>query len=333
VVSRQQKTGAKPVTKKIFTWPLATVLLATASLAEAQQTVKVHRIGVLSEGTPGPTGLREIDPLHHGLRDLGYLEGKNIVIKYRSAEGRLDRLPELAAELVHLKADVIVSTSGEAARIAKQMTSTIPIVMTVSGDPVASGLAASLARPGGNITGLTIMSIKLSGKRLELLKEAFPTVSRVAVLWGPLSVEKPGELRETEIVARTLGLQVQSLRMQASNQLDSGFDAATAWGANALVPLSHRFIAIHRSRIVELAKKNRLPAMYPNRRFVEAGGLMSYGPNHSDLVRRAAFFVDKILKGAKPVDLPVEQPTKFEFVINLKAAKQIGVTIPPEMLM
>jgi putative ABC transport system substrate-binding protein len=319
------------MTKKIFIWPLAIVFLATASLAEAQQSGKVHRIGVLSEGTSAPRRLREIDPFRQGLRERGYIEGKNVAIEYRSAEGKLDRLPELAAELVHLKADVIVTTSGASAGVTRQATSMIPIVMTVSGDPVASGLAASLAHPGGNVTGLTILTTDLSGKRLELLRETIPGISRVAVLWRPLSAEKPDDLRETEQVARTLGLQVQSLSVEAPDQLDGAFDAAIAWGAHALVPLAHRFIAIHRSRIVELAAKRRLPAIYANRRFVEAGGLMSYGPNHSDLVRRAAFFVDKILRGAKPSELPVERPTKFELVINLKAARWINLTVPPDV--
>jgi putative ABC transport system substrate-binding protein len=205
--------------------------------------------------------------------------------------------------------------------------------MTISGDPVASGLAGSLARPGGNVTGLTIVSTDLSGKRLEVLKETISGISRVAVLWRPRAAEEPDDLRETKQLARTLGLQVQSLSVEAPDQLDRAFEAATAWGARALVSLPHRFIAIHRKRIIELAAEKRLPAMYSNRSFVEVGGLMSYGPNHSDLTRRAAHFVAKILKGAKPADLPVEQPTKFELVINLKTAKQIGVTIRPDVLM
>jgi putative ABC transport system substrate-binding protein len=321
------------MTKKIFIWPLATVFLVIASLAEAQQSLKVHRIGVLSEGTPAPRRLREIDPFRQGLRGLGYIDGKNVAIEYRSAEGNRDRLPDLAAELIHLKVDVIVATSGVPARVAQQATSMIPIVMTVSGDPVASRLAASLAQPGGNVTGLTILTPDLSGKRLELLKETIPGISRVAVLGRPLSTEKGADFRETEMVARTLRLQVQSFAVQAPTQLESTFSAAVAWGAHALVPLAHRFIAIHRSRIVELAAKRRLPAIYANRGFVEAGGLMSYGPNHSDLERRAAFFVDKILRGAKPSELPVERPTKFELVINLKAARRINLTVPPDVLM
>jgi putative ABC transport system substrate-binding protein len=271
--------------------------------------------------------------LRKGLRELGYLEGKNIDFEYRNAEGKLDRLSDLVVELLRLKADVIVATSGAASLTAKQATSVVPIVMTISGDPVASGLAASLARPGGNVTGLTIVSTDLSGKRLEVLKETIPGLSRIAILWRPRSAEEPDDLRETKKVARNLGLQVQSLRVQAPHELNRVFEAAIGQGANAVVPLAHRFIAIHRKRIIELAKEKRLPVMYANRTFVEVGGLMSYGPNHSDLVRRAAFFVDKILKGAKPAELPIEQPTKFELVINRKTAKQIGVAIPPEVLM
>jgi putative ABC transport system substrate-binding protein len=319
------------MTKKIFIWPLATVFLATASLADAQQSVKVHRIGILSEGTVTPYG--DIHLFRQGLRGLGYIEGKNVAIEYRTAEGKLDRLPDLAAELIRLKVDVIVATSGVPAKVAQQATNAIPIVMTVSGDPVAEGLAASLAQPGRNVTGLTILTTDLSGKRLELLKETIPGISRVAVLWRPLSTKKSVDLRETEMVARTLGLEIKPLGVEAPNQLDSAFDAATGWGAHALVPLAHRGIAIHRSRIVELAAERRLPAIYANRFFVEAGGLMSYGPNHSDLNRRAAFFVDKILRGAKPHELPVERPTKFELVINLKAARRINLTIPSEVLM
>jgi putative ABC transport system substrate-binding protein len=295
--------------------------------------VKAHRIGILSEGNPSSKPLRELDSLRQALRELGYVEGKNIAIDYRTAEGKLERLPGLAVELLRLKPDLIVVTSGTSATVARHATSVVPIVMTVSGDPVASGLAASLGRPSGNVTGLTIQSTELSGKRLELLKEVFPKISRVAVLWRPVAAEEPDDLTETKHVAHTLGLQVQSLSVEAPDQFDRAFEAAIAWHAQALIPLAHRFIAIYTTRVVELATKRRLPAMYANRSFVERGGLMSYGPNHFDLVRRAAFFVDKILRGAKASDLPVEQPTKFELVINLNAAKQIGLTIPPEVLM
>jgi putative ABC transport system substrate-binding protein len=314
-------------------WLLGLLLLVLGFAADAQQPVKVYRIGVLSEGTAGMIPLADIYAFRQGLRGLGYIEGKNITFEYRIADGELDRLPQLAGELVHLKVDVIVATSGVPASVARQATSTIPIVMTVSGDPVAEGLVASLARPGGNVTGLTILTTDLSGKRLELLKEIVPGISRVTVLWRPVSTKKSADLREIEQAARILGLELQSLGVAAAHQLDSAFDLAAAWGAHALVPLAHRGIAIHRSRIVELAANRRLPAIYANRGFVEAGGLMSYGPNHSDLQRRAAFFVDKVLRGARPSELPVERPTKFELVINLKTAKQIGVTIPQEVLM
>jgi putative ABC transport system substrate-binding protein len=239
----------------------------------------------------------------------------------------------LVAELIRLKVDVVVATSGVPAKVARQATSMIPIVMIVSGDPVAAGLTTSLAQPDRNVTGLTIQASDLSGKRLELLKETIPGISRVAVLWRPLSAEQSADLRETEIVAGKLRLDVKPLGVDAPGQLESAIDAAIAWGAHALVPLAHRGIAIQRNRILELAAKKRLPAIYANRGFVEAGGLVSYGPNHSDLQRRAAAYVDKIFKGAKPADLPVEQPTKFELVINLKTARQIGVTIPQEVLM
>jgi putative ABC transport system substrate-binding protein len=309
------------------------MLLAVSFPVAAQQPVKVYRIGVLSEGTAGLRPFADIHLFRQGLRGLGYIEGKNVVIEYRTAEGNRRRLPDLVAELIHLKVDVIVATSGVPARVAKQATSMIPIVVMVSGDPITEGLTASLAQPDRNVTGLTIQAKDLSGKRLELLKETIPGISRVAVFWRPLSGEQSADIRETEIVARTLRLEIKPLAVEAPGQLEKAFDAAAAWGAHALVPLAHRTIAIHRRGILELAAKRRLPAIYANRNFVEAGGLMSYGPNHSDLQRRAAHFVDKILRGAKPADLPVEQPTKFELVINLKAAKQIGVTIPPEVLM
>jgi putative ABC transport system substrate-binding protein len=309
------------------------LLLAVSFSAAAEQPIKVHRIGVLSEGTPGLRPFADIQLFRQGLRGLGYIEGKNVAIEYRTAEGNRRRLPDLVAELIHLKVDVIVATSGTPARVARQATTIIPIVVMVIGDPIAAGLTASLAQPDRNVTGLTIQATDLTGKRLELLKETIPGISRVAVLRRPLSTEQSADLRETEIVARTLRFEIKLLGVEASDQLDKAFDAAAAWGAQAVVPLAHRIIAIHRRRIIELAAKRRLPAIYANRGFVEAGGLMSYGPNHSDLQRRAAFFVDKILKGAKPADLPVEQPTKFELVINLKTARQIGVTIPPEVLM
>lgn len=325
--------GRKTLRRGALEFLLVTILLTTVTLTQAQPPEKLKRIGVLSEGSSAPRPLREIEPFRQSLRDLGYIERENITVEFRTAEGKLDRLTDLAKELVRLKPDVIVATTGEASRVAWQVNSTIPIVMIISGDPVTSRIVASLGRPGGNVTGLTIQSTDLSGKRLELLKEAFPKISRVAVLWRPFSIEKPADLRKTEAVARNLGLQVQSLKVQAADELEGAFEAATAWGANGLVPLAHRFIAIHRNRIMELATKGRLPAMYPNRSFVERGGLMSYGPNHSDLSRRAAYFVDKILKGVKPSDLPVEQPTKFELVVNLRTAKTLGLTVPPKLLM
>jgi putative tryptophan/tyrosine transport system substrate-binding protein len=312
---------------------LAAMLLTVSVPAAAQQPVKVYRIGVLSEGTVGLGPFADIQLFRQSLRGLGYIEGKNVIIEYRTAEGNRRRLPDLVAELIHRKVDVIVATSGVPARVASQATRMIPIVVTVSGDPIAEGLTASLAHPDRNVTGLTIQAKDLSGKRLELLKETIPGISRVAVFSRPPSTGQPAARRETETVAHTLGLEIKLLGVEATGELNSAFDAVMAWGAHALVPLSHRSIAIQRSHIVELAAKRRLPALYANRGFVEAGGLMSYGPNHSDLQRRAAFFVDKILRGVKPSELPVERPTRFELVINLKAAKQIGFAFPPEALM
>jgi putative ABC transport system substrate-binding protein len=268
-----------------------------------------------------------------GLRELGYEEGKNFAIECLGAGLKLDRLSKLAAELVRLKVDVIVTRSGIATRSAQQATSTVPIVMTVTGDPVKSGLAASLAQPRGNITGLTSLTPDLSGKRLELLKEIIPGVSRVAVLSSPPNLARSLDFQATQTVAHTLGMQLQLLGVDIQNDFESAFKAATRERAGALITLSHPFISRHMTKIVSLAGKSQLLAMYHRREFVEAGGLVSYGPNYSDLYRRAAAFVDKILKDAKPANLPIEQPTKFELVINLKTAKALGLKIPAHILM
>ncbi|MGH2405926.1 MAG: ABC transporter substrate-binding protein, partial [bacterium] len=267
-----------------------------------------------------------------GLRELGYVEGKNIVIEWRYAEGKFDRLPELAAELVRLEVDVIVAGGPRSTRAAKEATVTIPIVMTQDGDPVGSGIVASLARPGGNITGLTSLTPQLSGKRLELLKEIVPKLSRVAVLWSSTGRDSAQALRQTELAAGGFKLLLQYLDIQSPKDIDTIFRAATRGRADAVLVLSSAVLVSHRAQIADLAAKNRLPAIYPFPEFAEAGGLVSYGASISDLFRRAATYVDKILKGAKPADLPVEQPTKLELVINLKAAKQIGLTIPPNVL-
>jgi ABC-type uncharacterized transport system substrate-binding protein len=287
------------------------------------------RVGLLS-----PIGAQiTIKVFREGLRDLGYVEGKNILIEYRNAEGKYDRLPELAAELVRLKVEVIVTSGGTpTALAAKRTTETVPIVFLLVGDPVASGLVASLARPGGNLTGLTNFAPELSGKRLELLKEAFPSISQVAIILNPGNPAATGVFKETQVVAQVMSLQLQAIEARNLKDLENAFEIVTTRGANALIVPPDPLIATYRQRVVELAARSRLPAMYDNREITESGGLMSYGVNNSDLYRRAAVYVDKILKGAKPADLPVEQPTKFEFMINLKTAKQIGVTIPPNVL-
>jgi len=267
------------------------------------------------------------------LRDIGYIEGQNITIEERYADGKPDRLPTLAAELVHLKVDVIVTLGEDATRPAKEATSTIPIVMTQDSDPVGSGFVASLARPGGNVTGLTTFSAELSGKRLELLKEVVPKLALVAVLWDPTNSGSAAGFKETEVAARSLRVKLQSLEVRKPEDFDGVFQAVTEGRAGALMNLGGPLFNRYRRRIVEFAAKSRLPAIYHRREFVEEGGLMTYDTSQSDRDRRAAIFVDKILKGSKPVDLPVEQPMKFELIINLKAAKQIGLTIPQWTLM
>jgi ABC-type uncharacterized transport system substrate-binding protein len=310
---------------------IAVVLLAIAVIVEAQQPKKIPRIGYLVGGS-SRTGFAH-EAFRQGLRELGYVEGKNILIEYRLAEGKLDRLADLATELIGLKVDILVATGGtEPALAAKKATRTIAIVFTSVGDPIGAGLVESLARPGGNITGLSNIAAELSGKRLELLKETNPKFSRVAVLWNP---ESPGlslAFKESQAAARALGLELQSLEVKGPEDFESAFKAAADKRTGALLVPSFPFFMSHRAKLVELAVKSRLSAIYADREYVEAGGLMSYGPSLADLYRRAASYVDKILKGRKPADLPVEQPTKFEFVINLKAAKQIGLTIPPNVL-
>jgi len=315
--------------KKSLSVLLIIVALGTgAAIAEAQKPAKVSRIGFLSGGVRGPTH----EAFRQGLRELGYVEGRNIAIEYRFAQGKEDRLPDLAAELVRLKVDVIVTTSTLDALGAQQATRTIPIVMAVSSDPVGTRLVASLARPGGNITGLTTLSPELSGKRLELLKEVVSRLSRVAVLWNAANPDKALEFEKMQIAARQLGLQLQSLEVRGPDDFESAFRVATGKRAGALLTLPDTLTVSHLSRIADLAAKSRLPAIHEQREFAEAGGLMAYGPNHSELFRRAASYVDKILKGSKPGDLPVEQPMRFELVINLKTAKKIGLAIPPDVL-
>ena len=315
-------------------WLLVTLALGflVASLAvDAQQPGKVARIGYLSPGSP-TTFTRFDEAFRQGLRELGYVEGQNIVIEYRWAERRDERLPDLAAELVSLKVDVIVAGGTPAPLAAKHATRTIPIVMSTAGDPIGSGLVASLARPGGNVTGLSARSPELGGKRLQLLKEVVPGVSRVAVLWNAANPYAALVVRETEAAARTLGVQVQSLEVRGPDDFENALPAAIRGRAGALIVVGDPLLFSYRMRIADFAARNRLPAAYNLREFAEAGGLMAYGENLADLYRRAATYVDKILKGAKPADLPVEQPTKFELVINLKTAKALRLTIPQSVL-
>ena len=317
---------------KIFVYALPALILATIHLAEAQQPGKVARIGFLTGGSHSTNPDRN-ETLRQGLLELGYIEGKNIVIEWRAAEGKPGRLPALATELVRLKVDVIVVTGLGDLRAAKEAAPTIPIVMVVDSDPVRSGFIASLARPGGNITGLSTLAPELSGKRLELLKETVPRVSRVAVFGTSTSAGNAQELTEVELAAGVFGVKLQYLDVLGPKDFETAFREASKGRADAaLMMVSGSRAGSQRTEIAELAVKSRLPVIYQRREYAEAGGLMSYGVSITDLYRRAATYVDKILKGTKPADLPVEQPTKFEFVINLKTVKQIGLTIPPNVL-
>ena len=326
------KSAREIVSKRIIGVALSAMLLALCLPAEAQQQPKkIYRIGYLWPTRPTSPDLGT-DAFRQGLRELGYIEGRNIVIEFRFADGKVDRLPALAAELVQLKVDIFVAVGGPSVQAAKKATETIPIVMTNSGDPVDQGFVASLARPGGNITGLSSLTTDLAGKRLELLKETIPTLARVAVLWHPDSIGSTLAWKESQLAARQLGLKLQSLEVRGRADLDGVFRAATKERSQAIVALRSPVIAIERKLIADLAIRNRLPTLYDDRAYVEAGGFMSYGTNQTELYRRAAVYVDKILKGTNPADLPVEQPMKFEFIINLKTAKQIGLTIPPNVL-
>jgi putative ABC transport system substrate-binding protein len=311
-----------------FSVVLCVLLLALSFPTEAQQSNRVPKIGFLV--VPSRSFFADrMESFRQGLRSLGYVEGKNILIEYRYAEGKLDRLPDLAKELIGVKVDVIVTTTVQGVLAVKNATRTIPVVFAGVQDPVASGIVESLARPGGNATGLSILATELGGKRLELLKEVVPKITQVAFLWqGAAAIT----VKETLAAARVLGLQCQSIEVRDSKSLESAFEAATKGRIQALVTSPGAIINTHQARIVEFATKNRLPAMYAGPEFVDAGGLMSYAPSYTDLYRRVASYVDKILKGTKPADLPVEQPIKFEFIINLRAAKQIGLTIPPNVL-
>lgn len=317
--------------ERIFNWVLATVLLATVSFAHAQQPKAVPQIGVLAQSSAYFLS-SQLEAFRQGLSELGYVEGKSILIEYRHAEGKLDRLPGLAAELVRLKVHIIVASSTPAALAAKNATKEIPIVFETIGDPVASGVVASLARPGGNITGMTMGGAELYGKRLELLKETIPTLTRVAFLWNPTSKAAQLNLKETQAAGLALKMQIQSLEVWSLEDIEPAFDAATREKTGAMMITQSAPITTHSKRIIDLAAKHRLPLIYPQREWPDRGGLMSYGSNVEDSYRRLAVYLDRILKGAKPADLPVERSTKLELIINLKAAKQIGLTIPPNVL-
>ncbi len=317
----------------IIALALALGFLCAPLSAETQQPTKVHRIGYLGNVPPtAPDAERVINAFRQGLRDLGYVEGQNLVIEWRFAEGKHERYPALAADLVRLKVALIVAGVTPAAVAAKDAAGTTPIVMISAADPVALGLVASLPRPGGNVTGLSGVLLDLSAKQLQLLKEAVPRVTRVAVLWNPGNPAHPPVLKETEAAARTLRVQLQVVEARGPDAFAGAFAAITREHAGALLVLSDPMFFFHREQLAELAAKNRLPSMYAYREAVDAGGLMSYAASLADLFRRAATYVDKILKGAKPADLPVEQPTKFELVVNLKTAKALGLTIPQSVL-
>jgi putative ABC transport system substrate-binding protein len=323
---RHETTG-----RKKFRFALCALLLAFGLSAEAQQSTKMPRIGYLSGASL--SGIRErIEAFRQGLRELGYVEGKNIVIEYRWAEGKPDRLPDLAAELVRLKVDIIVSAGPAVTPHFKQATKTIPIIMAQDNDPVGNGFVASLARPGGNITGLATLARELSGKQQELLKEIIPKLSRVAVFGSSTEPGNSQTLKEIELAAEALKVKIQYLDIHGPEDIEPAFQAARKGRAGAVFVLVSTIFNSNRTQVVELAVKSQLPAIFYSAEYVELGGLMAYGPSYTDLYRRVATYVDKILKGAKPADLPVEQPTKFELVINLKTAKQLGLTIPPNVL-
>ena len=320
------------MSKKLFCFALCAMLFSLCFPAQAQQPTNIPRIGYLEAVSPSISAVRS-EAFRQGLRELGYVEGKNIVTEYRYAEGKRDRLPALAAELVRLKVDVIVTAGASATRAAKKATSTIPIVMAQDSDPVGKGVVASLARPGGNITGLSTLAPEISGKQLELLKEILPKLSRVAVLGTSTRPGNAQALREVKLAAGAFKVELRYLDVLDPKKIETAFGAARKERVDAVLVLAGRILISHRTQVVELAVKSRLPAIYPFPVYVEAGGLMSYGVRRSDLFRRAATYVDKILKGANPAELPVEQPTKFELVINLKTAKALGITIPPTLLL
>ena len=321
------------VSRRIFSCALCAMLFALCVSAQAQQTGKIFRIGFLDNSTASGSAVF-VDAFRQELGKLGWIEGKNIAIEYRFAEQKNDRVPELAADLVRRKVDLIVATATPVALAAKSATTTIPTVMVSAGDPVAAGLVVSLARPGGNITGLSALATELNTKRLEVLKDALPKLARVGLLRpGVSNLARDFQLKELRAAALALNLRLEEIDTESDPKgLESAFQTAKQKQLGAIMTMSTRPFFAERKRIVELANKYQLPAIYPDKEFVDVGGLMSYGADYDDLFRRAAVYVDKILKGAKPADLPVQQATKFEFIINLKAAKQIGLTIPVRVL-
>src|SRR5262245_33508220 len=327
------RLGAGPMRRLVVSL-LALGILGGPLAVAAQQPAKIPRIGYLRVGAPtAPSNQRNRDAFLQGLQALGYVEGKNIVIEWRFAEGRYERLPDLAAELVRLPVDVLVATSTPEAVAAKAATKTLPIVFAGVGDPLGTGLVASLASPGGNLTGLSLLSRDLDGKRLELLKETVPEASAVAFLGNPANPTLAVHRQELQAAGQALGVQLQLLEVRAPEDFERAFQAATTGRAAGLLVLPDALADAYRTRIVTLAARSRLPAIYPFREWAEVGGLMAYGPNVSESYRRVATYVDKILKGAKPGALPVEQPTKFELVVNLKTARALGLTIPPSLLL
>ena len=319
----------KAICMKIGLSVMAILILPFVGLSEAQQTAKVHRVGILASSQTSPES-PSILALREQLRELGYIEGENITIEFRSAEGIVDRVPDLAAELVRLKVDVIVTSNTTVVRTIRQITDTTPIVMVGSSD--RPDIVATPAKPGGNVTGSSV-NREISGKQLELLKETFPRLTHVAVLLSAPASPKRSRFQEAERAARALGLEVRPLEVRSAEDLENAFQPPHIGPANGLLVIGSPLFNTHRKQVIALAEKNRLPAIYPDRTWTKNGGLMSYGPDYTAMWRRAAFHVDKILKGAKPADLPVEQPMKFEMVINLKAAKKIALVIPPEVLM
>jgi len=327
-VDNRQQASDNSKRLKLIPCAVCTLLFTLCASGQAQQPKKLPRIGIVFIGGRDQPHLASFN---QGLRERGYIEGKNIYLEYRYAEGHYDRLPGLAADLVRDKVDVIVTTSSISARAVRQATRTIPIVMA-SGSPVERGLAESFSKPGGNVTGLSVFALELSGKRLELLKETVPKMTRVAALWSSSENESVLGFKETQDAAKVLSLRIQSVELSDVGEMEKTFAELIKMRVDALLVVLSPLVTLNSRSIVELALKQRLPGMYPTRQFVEEGGLMGYGPLLGDLYRRAATYVDKILKGAKPGDLPIEQPTKFELVINLRTAKQIGLTIPPNVL-